>query len=200
MADVAHQYGCQHFIYSSYPIGHMSEEEASGTYIGMRLPVEHHVKSLGMPYTFLRPVQFMENLLPTAAYTFKLARTVLLQYTFYTHPERKHQMISVRDIGRAGALAVMNPEKWVGRTVELAGDEYTMPELREKYKAVMGEDIAEAWYPLAAAVAWVPMLRDMCRHWDQYGYCADIGELKREMPELEDLTMFLERYRQERGL
>ena len=201
MANAAHDWGCRHFIYSSAPLGPLSEEEAMKTFIGARLPVEHHVKSLGMGYTFLRPTQFMENLLPSSAYMFKLTRTVLLRYTFYTHPDRKHQMISVRDIGRFGALAVVRPDKYMGKAVELAGDEYTMDELREKYRKVMGEEITECWTPLAAGVAWgVPLLRNMANHWDRYGFKADIKVLREDLPELEDLTMFLTRYKQERGL
>jgi nucleoside-diphosphate-sugar epimerase len=206
MADAAHTWGCRHFIFSSAPLGPLSEAEAEGTFIGMRLPVEKHIKSLkGMTYTFLRPSQFMENLLPTSPYMFKLTRTILLRYTFYTHPERKHQMISVRDIGRTGALAVTSvgtakQDKYLNQAVELAGDEYTMQELRDKYRKVMGEEITECWNPLAYGLAkGFPLLRNMSRWWDRYGFCADIKGLREEIPELEDLTMFLERYKAEQG-
>lgn len=78
----------------------------------------------------------MDNLLPTSTSFMKLARTMLIYNTFKSHPERKHQMVSCRDIGRAGALAFHHPEIWRERDFVLAGDEFTMPELVEIYREV----------------------------------------------------------------
>jgi hypothetical protein len=104
--------------------------------------VEEHIRSLcgpdgtGMGYSFLRPVQFMENLLPDAPFLFKIGRTVLIRYTFVNHPERKHQFISSRDIGRAGSKAFTEGPGWQNGIVRLAGDGLTMPELQRVYEEV----------------------------------------------------------------
>jgi uncharacterized protein YbjT (DUF2867 family) len=125
---------CEHFIYSSAHLG--SLDPPIWPSFQAKYTVEQHIKSLGMDYTFLRPSQFMDNLLPTSAFMFKITRTMLLRRTFYKHPERKHQMVSTRDIGLAGARAFEQPERYKCRIVVLSGDEFTMPELERIYKEV----------------------------------------------------------------
>lgn len=163
-------------------------------------------------------------------------------------------MIGVRDIGLVGARAVCDPERWVGRGVELAGDELTMDELREKYQRVSGYDVRWSWEGLlpvpcpggrrgrlARKVLDVlneighgrgnhsnprmdcqsnqmgrilptrifrgmfgtlfphpPFQEPDDQFWDQQGFHTDIAALRDEVPELEDLEMFLRRYKAER--
>lgn len=78
----------------------------------------------------------MDNYLPNAPYFLKMGRTVVLRYTFYTHPERKHQLIAARDIGRAGGKAFIEGPQWSDGVVRLAGDGLTMTELNSIHKEV----------------------------------------------------------------
>lgn len=98
--------------------------------------VENHIKAISLPYTFLRPVQFMENYLPAAAFMFKMGRSVVMRHTFIKHPERKHQLISSRDIGRAGAKAFVQGPGWMDGVVRLAGDGLTVAEIDNIFKEV----------------------------------------------------------------
>ena len=82
--------------------------------------VENHINTLPLTHTHLRPVQFMENFLPTAPFMFKVSRTVVMRYTFAHHPERMHQLVAVRDIGEAGARAFVD-SKYENAVVRLAG-------------------------------------------------------------------------------
>ncbi|RSH94171.1 hypothetical protein EHS25_003974 [Saitozyma podzolica] len=68
------------------------------TWYESKRTVENHIRTLPMTWTFLRPVQFMEKWLPDASSTLKFARTMLLKYGFRNHPERKHQLISAREV------------------------------------------------------------------------------------------------------
>ncbi len=65
-----------------------------------------------------------------------MGRTVLLKYTLYTHPERKHQLVSARDIGRAGAKAFVEGPDWCSGVVRLAGHGLTAKEIQANYKEV----------------------------------------------------------------
>jgi len=76
----------------------------------------------------------MENFLPTSPFMFKMGRTVVMRHTFYKHPERKHQLISVRDIGRAGAKAFVEGPEWMGGTIRLAGDGLTVKEIDQVFR------------------------------------------------------------------
>jgi uncharacterized protein YbjT (DUF2867 family) len=98
-----------------------------------------------MGYTFLRPVQFMDNYLPDAPMMFKLGRTVVIKHTFVNHPERKHQLISSRDIGRAGSKAFTEGPGWLNGVVRLAGDGLTMPELQRVFEEVRAFDPRTIW-------------------------------------------------------
>ena len=92
--------------------------------------VEDHISKLApMAYTFLRPVQFMDSYVPTSPYMFKISRTVVMRYTFYKNPQRKHQLISSRDIGCAGAEAFVRGPKWMDGQIGLAGDSLTIKEI-----------------------------------------------------------------------
>jgi hypothetical protein len=68
-----------------------------------------------------------------------MGRTLLIHHAFKTHPERKHQMVSTRDIGIAGARAFEEPGRW--KVLDLAGDEIDMVELQQTYREVMGEEV-----------------------------------------------------------
>lgn len=99
--------------------------------------VERYIQTLpSLRYTFLRPVQFMENFLPDSPFLFKMGRTVTMRYTFYTHPERKHQVISSADIGRAGARAFVQGPEWMDGKVRLAGDSLTVKEIDQVFEEV----------------------------------------------------------------
>jgi uncharacterized protein YbjT (DUF2867 family) len=121
----------------------MGRSSPPGPAFTSKYNVEEHLKSIsttksGFSWTIIRPSQFMDNLLPSSPFMFKLTRTMLLRRTFYTHPERKHQMVSTRDIGRVSAWAFEHPEEFRGRTICLSGDEFTMPELEAIYNEVSG--------------------------------------------------------------
>ncbi|GFZ48661.1 hypothetical protein JCM24511_06410 [Saitozyma sp. JCM 24511] len=205
--DAAAALGCSHFVYNSVDMGRSSPPGPAFT---SKYNVEEHLKSIfssptnastGFGWTIIRPSQFMDNLLPSSAFMFKLSRTMLLRRTFYTHPERKHQMVSTRDIGRVSARAFEKPEEFKSRTICLSGDEFTMPELEAIYKEEMGEPIKETFATLVSIVKLlVPFLRQMAEAQDQEGFSADIPLLRKEFPDLEDLRAFLRRYRAERGL
>ena len=89
-----------------------------------------------MGYTFLRPVQFMENWLPDSPLLFKIGRTVVMKYTFYKNPDRKHQLVSARSIGQAGAKAFVEGPQWCDGVVRLAGDELTTEEIESIHREV----------------------------------------------------------------
>lgn len=99
--------------------------------------MEDHLRTLSpaMGYTFLRPTHFMDNLV-SPSFMFKVSRTMVLRRTYYLNPEKKLQLIATRDIGKAGARAVVEPERWMGESVGLAGDELSAEELEKVYQSV----------------------------------------------------------------
>jgi uncharacterized protein YbjT (DUF2867 family) len=50
-------------------------------------------------------------------------------------------MVAAEDIGVFAAMAFGDPDQWVGREVDLAGDEMTMPEIADTFSHVIGRQV-----------------------------------------------------------
>lgn len=184
MADAAKAAGVEHFVQGS--VGGV-ERNSGVPHFESKWQIEEYVRRLGLPATFLRPVFFMEN--------FNWKRAQVLDGVFESigmMPGKPLQLVAVDDIGAFAALAFAHPQEYVGRGIELAGDELTEPQIVEVMAAVTGRSIKLA--PPAAP----PPNEDMGKMVDwfnQHGYRADIPALRSAHPDL----LTLERWLQETG-
>src|SRR5215207_1763622 len=133
VADAAKAAGVQHLMYSSVGAAHrgMGQKHFESKWI-----VEQYLHSLNIPYTILRPVAFFEN--------FNWERANILNGTFNAiglRPEKERQLIAVEDIAAFVALAFANPEQYLGRTIELAGDALTESQIAETFATVIGRPV-----------------------------------------------------------
>lgn len=133
VADAAKAAGVQHLVYSSVGAAHrgMGQKHFESKWI-----IEQYIHTLNIPYTILRPVAFMEN--------YNWSRAYILNGTFSANglrPEKKHQIIAAEDIAVFAALVLANREEYLGRTLELAGDELTEPELAQTFSKVIGRPV-----------------------------------------------------------
>jgi len=86
--------------------------------------VEQYIRALGLPFTVLRPTMFMENFAdPTWGPTGE--HSLLQQIPI----NAAVQLIALSDIGAVAALAFRKPEQYVGKAIELAGDELTVEQI-----------------------------------------------------------------------
>ncbi|KAL1412743.1 hypothetical protein Q8F55_000490 [Vanrija albida] len=196
IADAAKEYGVKHLVYASFdlpdkPTG-WAEAEA-------KRKIENHIKESGIGYTILGDTDFMDNWLPTNKYMFKFSRTMVLWHS-YSDPNHKHQMISTRDIGRAGAKAIHEPEKYLGKKLRLAGDERTTAEIEAIYQEVMGKPI-DTTYSIVALLMkkTIPMLHQMAEYFDHNDHPIPLEETRAILPDVESLREFLERYKAEQA-
>ena len=97
--------------------------------------IEEHIRGIGLPYTVLRPTSLMED--------WEEVREEIIGGTLGQplDPDKPLQQASVDDIGAFAAMAFEDPEGWLGREVDLAGDESTMVELAETFGQVMGQKV-----------------------------------------------------------
>lgn len=133
VADAAKAAGVQHLVYSSVGAAHrgMGQKHFESKWI-----IEQHVHSLDIPYTILRPVAFFDN--------FNWERAPILNGTFNAiglRPEKERQLIAVEDIAVFAALAIANPEQYLGKTIELAGDALTESQLADMFAKVIGRPV-----------------------------------------------------------
>ncbi|MGE5377034.1 MAG: NmrA/HSCARG family protein, partial [Bacteroidota bacterium] len=102
VADAAKAAGVQHLVYSSVGSAHrgMGQKHFESKWI-----IEQYIHTLGVPYTILRPVAFMDN--------DNWARPYILSGTYTgmnLRPEKGVQKIAVEDIGVFAALAFADPK------------------------------------------------------------------------------------------
>jgi uncharacterized protein YbjT (DUF2867 family) len=106
-------------------------------------------------------------------------------------PGKTMQMIAVDDIGAFAALVFANPEEYLGKTIELAGDELTEPQIAETFTRVIGRPVrlAEPSVPEGAQPA--PERAAMFRFFNDRGYDAGIPTLRKIYPGLRTLEQWL---------
>jgi len=105
---------------------------------------EHMLANAGVPVAFLRPAWFMEN----AAWDLAGARSGRIES--YLQPlDRKIDMVSTKDIGRAAADLLR--EQWSGvRIVELSGPQkYSPRDEAAAFAAALGRDVKVVEVPRA---------------------------------------------------
>jgi len=126
--------------------------------------------SSGLPYTILKPVFFMENLLMFRENIEKGTLPLPLK------PTTRLQMIACSDIGAFTVMAFNNKKEWQGKSTELAGDELTIEEyakeLRCKFESVPLEKVPSE------------EMRVMYKWFMETGYHVDIAHLRKIHPNL----------------
>lgn len=185
LADVAKAAGVEHFVYSS--VG--GAERGTGIpHFESKWEIEEYIRGLALRATILRPVFFMENLLSPDNHEAILGGTLSLSI----HPDTPLQMIAVDDIGAFAAMAFDNPDEWVGKALEIAGDEMTMSQYAEHLTAAVGRPVAfKEFPPLEEMRSINEDWAIMCEWFIQHGYEADIAGLRRLYPPLKDFGAWL---------
>jgi uncharacterized protein YbjT (DUF2867 family) len=183
VADAIKGAGVQHCVYSSVGSAH---RRTGISHFESKWEVEEHLRKLDLPYTVLRPVFFMQN--------WEMMREQILGGTLAQplDPGKPFQHVAVEDVGAFAAIAFEHPDGWIGREVDIAGDEQTMPEIAETFGRIVGREVDYYQVP------WDQFEEQMgeeyavmYRLFDDVGYEADIDALRREYPELTTFERYL---------
>jgi uncharacterized protein YbjT (DUF2867 family) len=176
VADAAKAAGVQHLVYSSVGAAHrgMGQKHFESKWI-----IEQHIHSLGIPYTILRPAAFFEN--------FNWERAFILNGTFNAlglRPEKERQLIAVEDVAAFVALAFADPEQYVGKTIELAGDALTESQIAEAFAKVIGRPVKLAMATGGGGRRTDEEMTAMFNFFNGEAYAADIPALRELHPGL----------------
>jgi len=183
VADAAKEAGVQHFVYSS--VG-AAQRGMGQKHFESKWMIEQYVHSLELPYTILRPAVFFEN--------FNWERASILNGTFNAiglRPEKERQFIAVEDIAVFVALAFANPERYLGKTIELAGDELTEAQLAETFAKVIGRPVKLAKPTEGQGLRSDEEMTAMFNFFNGEAYDADISALRKLYPGLLTLEQYL---------
>lgn len=183
IADAATAAGVQHFVYTSVGAAHRGMGQA---HFASKWEIEQHIRALGLPATILRPVSFMEN--------YNWSRPQILNGTFSSRglrPDKGMQLIAVDDIGAFTALAFANPQEYIGKTLELAGDELSEPEIVARFTKVIGRPVILQPPSMPEGVTPTPEQMAMFQFFNARGYDADIPALRKLHPGLLTFEQYL---------
>ncbi|MEV5572591.1 NmrA/HSCARG family protein [Spirillospora sp. NPDC052269] len=137
--------------------------------------IENHIRTLGLPATFLRPVRFMEN----QANPVTGVRNGVL--TDVIKPDVPVQLIAATDIGAFAALAFTDPHRYLGQALEIAGDELTFLQIVNAITRATGTPVAYNAIPLEDLTTADPDARA------GYEFANNRGGWQADIPALRDL-------------
>ncbi len=182
VADAAKAAGVKHLVYSSVGAAQrgMGQKHFESKWI-----IEQYIQSLDVPYTILRPVAFMEN--------YNGARAQILAGTLPgrgIRPEKATQIVAVQDIAFFAALAFKDPRRYLGRTIELAGDELTDAQVAQVFSKVIGRPVQVA-PPMRRAGQSDEEAKASFNFFNGEAYAADIPALRKIHPGLLTLEQYL---------
>lgn len=184
VAEAAHEAGVGHLVYASVA---SADRETGIPHWDIKWQIEQRIRALGIPATVLRPVMFMENHAdPTYGITGEHAiiRTIPASATV--------QLIAVSDIGAFAALAFGSPDQYLGKAIELAGDELTLDQLLTAIGRVTGRAL-----PIPSSrkepTAQTTVAGGAEGTFSFYGWQADIPALRAQHPALMDFDTWLAR-------
>ncbi|MEK6255847.1 MAG: NmrA/HSCARG family protein [Chloroflexota bacterium] len=133
VAEVARSAGVEHLVYSSAGDG---KANSGIPHFDNKLAIEAHMREMELPFTVVRPVPFMELLSEKEFFPALGAWSAKPKILGWDAPI---PWVAVRDIGIAITNIFENPEKWIGREVDLIGDVKSLGECRAIFTAVDGK-------------------------------------------------------------
>ncbi|WP_405610340.1 NmrA/HSCARG family protein [Streptomyces sp. NBC_01508] len=185
LVDAAASAGVAHFVFAS--VG--GAERGTGVpYWESKWQIERHLRASRLPATVLRPVRFMENHTIPGLPVGGIVDGVLIHLF---PPDAPVQLIAATDIGAFAALAFAKPHDYLGRALELAGDELTPARTVEMIARSLGREVRYRQVPPDA----LGLTPDGARAFasERGLWQADIPSLRARHPGLLDFATWLER-------
>lgn len=183
LADAAKAAGVQHVVYSSVGAAHrgMGQKHFESKWI-----IEQHIQRLGLPYTIVRPVAFMDN--------YNRVRELISNGIYQgwgLRPEKTLQLIAVEDIGAFVAIVFNKPEEFLGKTIEFAGDELTEAQIAETFSRVIERLVQQRPPQPSEGQQPTPEQMAMFQFFNGKAYDADIALIRRIYPGLRTFEQYL---------
>lgn len=179
--DSAKKSGVSHFVYSS-----VMGSEAQSEFRTHKWEIEKHIQATGIPFTIFRPTGFMEN--------FTLPHSGVPGGILYDTVEKNSPilLVAVEDIGFFVASAFANPEKYLGRTVDLAGDHLTPDQIVGSLSTALSRKIEYVKIPVNAIRERNEILGALVEWIEREGYPKiDLNSLRKDHPGLLSLDAWL---------
>ncbi|KAF8213807.1 hypothetical protein K438DRAFT_1565006 [Mycena galopus ATCC 62051] len=194
LADAAAKHGVKHFVYTSINFGGVPDDVTHVPHFDSKRLGERYLKAKHptLPTTILRPVTFMDELVGGDDMAGRLGKLMLLTQL---KPTTRLHFVACSDIGGMAALALQNPDRYIGKTVDIAGDQLSPAELEAGWREVFGEEMRPKMMG-GTALAWavrngMKELRLMFKFFNETGFNVDTAAVREQYPGLKDWKAFL---------
>ncbi|MEO8666377.1 MAG: NmrA/HSCARG family protein [Ignavibacteria bacterium] len=185
--EAAKKADVKHFVLSS--VGG-ADRNTKIPHFDVKFDAEQYMKSQGLPYTILRPVFFMENFNTWFKPIESDGKTVL---NMALRKDTKLQIIATDDIGAIVAIVFDDPDKYIGKEIEIAGDELTLKQMAEAFSKSLGKEVGYNEVPVEAVRENSSEMADMFQWFIDKGYEADINSIKKIYPGLTTFEEWLKK-------
>lgn len=175
IVNAAQVAGVKHIVYSSVA---GADQKTGIPHFESKYQVEQHLRTLGVPFTIIAPVYFMENLLAPWN-TAGLSSGV---YALALPAGRQLQQIAVADIAGFAAEVIARPDEFTGQRIDIASDEHTGAEAAAIVANASGHEMTYVEVPLDQVRAGSEDLAIMFEWINRVGYHADIAGLRARYP------------------
>jgi uncharacterized protein YbjT (DUF2867 family) len=176
-AKAAKQASVKHLVYSSVA----SANQGTGVpHFDSKREVEVYIQKLGIPFTLVGPVFFMENLLGPMFIQGLRAGTLSMPLP----ASRPLQVVAVEDIAGFVRVVLERPSEFQGKRIDIASDSLTGPEMAKALSQAYGRDISYAEASLDPVRAQSTDLARMWEWFDQVGYTVDLDGIVRSYPDV----------------
>ena len=166
-----------HLVYSSVSD---ADKKTGIPHFDSKYEVEKHVTSLGVPYTIIAPVFFMDNFFFPHILDGIKNGTLGQQLP----ADKPLQVIPLEEIGRFASIVIERKEPFLGKRINIASDDLSGSEMASALGNVLGRTVSYKELPLEDLRA---QSDDMARMYDWFnrvGYTADLEGLRRDYPDV----------------
>jgi uncharacterized protein YbjT (DUF2867 family) len=177
LAAAAKAAGVPHLVYSSVA---NADRDTGIPHFDSKLEIERHIRTLGVPFTIVAPVFFMDNF--TSPMMLPGLRNGKLAAPLPA--TRKLQQIALSDIAAFTTLVIERREQFFGQRIDIASDERSGAETVDVLSGPTKKKLQYSEIPLAHVRAGNQDLAKMFEWFDRVGYSTDIEALRRDHPEV----------------
>ena len=177
IVSVAAAAGVRQVVYSSVA---GADQDTGIPHFESKYRVEQHLRLLGIPFTIIAPVYFMENLIAP----WNIGALASGVYPMALPAERKLQQVAVADIAGFAAEVIAHPEEFAGQRIDIGSDERTGTEAAAVLGRASGREMKYLEIPLEQMRAGSEDLALMFEWINRVGYHADIAGLRARYPKV----------------
>ncbi|MEK6706470.1 MAG: NmrA/HSCARG family protein [Bdellovibrionota bacterium] len=177
MADAAKAEGVLHYVYSSVVC---ANRDTGIPHFDSKAKVENHIRNIGIPFTIISPVYFMENLFSPSVWSDLLQGRLSMPLPGGT----VLQQICLEDIANFVLLVIENRDQFVSRRFDIAGDELNGFRAAEILSEIAGRNFAYNEIPLDVVRDGNPAMATMFDWLNHVGTDVNIELLRRQFPEV----------------